>query len=130
MPNLDAHIRGFVEGDDLTIRRTIDRVESGLATGVKLTDAWLTVKANISDGDPGLVQKAITTTDVVGTGQIENDGAGDVDPVLRFDLLEADTRAIGPTERFYDIQVKTDGGAHYTGESGTIEAKDEITVAS
>ncbi len=130
MPNLDANIRGFTEGDDLTIRRTINRVRSGLAAGVTITNAWLTVKTLEADADPGLFQKAITTSDVVGTGQIEDDGAGDVDPIVRFDLTESNTRLIAATLRFYDIQVKTDGGARYTGESGRIIAKEEITLVS
>ena len=130
MPNLDSHIRGFTEGDDLTIRRTIDRVRSSLAAGVTITNAWMTVKTLQADADPGLFQKAITTADVVGTGQIEDDGGGDVDPIVRFDLTSADTRLIAATLRFYDIQVKTDGGARYTGEAGRIIAKEEITLAT
>lgn len=130
MPDLDARITQFVEGDSLSIRRTIDRTLSGLTTGVVVTKAWLTVKANEGDADPGLVQKAITTTNQAGVGQIEDDGTGDVDIVLRFDLTPTNTLAISTTGRFYDIQVLTDGGAIYTPEKGQIRAKAQVTTAS
>lgn len=129
MPELKAKIRDFVEGDALVIRRTIGRADSGLAAGATVTKAWMTVKAELDDIDPGLFQKVITTTDVPGTGQIENDGGGDVDPVLRFDWLPADTRAIGPTKRYYDIQIQLDDGTITTPERGTTEALDEVTLA-
>lgn len=130
MPNLSARIKDIVEGDSLAIRRTIDRTASGLATGVTISNGWMTVKKDQDDADPGLFQKAITTTDTPGVGQIENDGTGDVDPVVRFDLVAADTRLIAGDERHYDIQVKTNGAAIYTGEVGRISVVEEITLAS
>ena len=84
MPNLQARIKDIIEGDSLAIRRTIDRTSSGLQTAVTITSAWMTVKKEQPDADPGLFQKVITTTDTPGVGQIENDGTGDVDPVVRF----------------------------------------------
>jgi hypothetical protein len=128
MPNLDAKIEDFVEGDSFAIRRTVKRTASGLATGVTVTKAWFTIKALLADADPGLVQKEITTGDVPGTGQIEDDGGGDVNPVLRFDILAADTRAVGPTERYYDIQLLLSDGTITTPEAGTIEAVDDVTT--
>ncbi len=139
MPDLKAKIKAVVEGDALTIRRTIDRQGSGLASGATLTKAWLTIKSSFDDTDPSaLVQKEITTTDQPGIGQIEDDGAGDVDPVVRFDLLAADTEAIVDaarvtaglvTEKYYDIQVLTSAGGPYTGERGRIFTEPQVTDA-
>lgn len=131
MPTLDSRIDDVVVGDDLTIRRTIGFALTGFPTGTTINKAWLTVKAAIGDADPGLFQKAVTTSDVVGTGQIENDGTGDVDMVVRFDLLPANTTAIGPTKlREFDIQVKTAGGQVYTPERGQISGIDEVTIVA
>lgn len=133
MPTLDSKIIGLlVVGDDVSIRRTIDRTASGFTAGTTITDAWLTCKVSPADADgAALFQKAITTTDVPGTGQIEDNGTGDVDPILRFDLLPDDTVAIGPTLiRQFDVQVKTNGGQIYTPERGTINAIEQVTGAS
>ena len=130
MPTLDSQIRDIVMGDDISLRRTIDFVLSGFLTGVTITDAWLTVKAKQADADPGLFQKAVTTTNVAGKGQIENDGTGDVNMVVRFDLLPADTVAIDTLLRHFDIQVKTNGGQIFTPESGGIAATRQVTNAS
>jgi len=132
MPNYNATITGFAVGDDLLIRRTINRSASNLPTGVVIAQAWLTVKEDEADTDPGLFQKVITTTDVSGTGQIEEDGsasAGDADPILRFDLTTANTRTISNNHRWYDIQVKTDTGAVYTGEKGEIWGIGDVTIS-
>jgi len=129
MPNLSARIEDFVEGDAFTIQRTIKRTASGLATGITATKAWFTVKEALTDEDvAALVQKEITTGDVPGTGQIENDGTGDVNIVLRFDILTADTRAISTTERYYDVQVLLSDSTLTTPEVGVIVAVDEVTL--
>lgn len=120
-------------GDAVRRRVTIDRTASGVPAGVTITKAWLTVKAAVADADPGLVQKAITTSDVPGTGQIENDGTGDVDFVVRFDLTRADTLAIGTLaggKRYFDVQVLASDGNPYTAEIGVVYCCEaEVTQA-
>jgi hypothetical protein len=128
MPDLDARIDHFAVGDALTVRRTILRRKSKLAAGVTITAAWMTVKDALVDADPGRWQKVISTTDVPGTGQIEDDGAGDVNPIVRFDLLAADTRILD-VERFFDIQVLTSAGGPYTAELGKIAGVPDVTLA-
>lgn len=132
MPTLNGLINSHIVGDDLLIRRTIDRTLSGIPTGVTVTDAWFTVKMAplITDVDDtvNVLQKQITVTDVPGTGEIEDDGTGDVDIVLRFDLKDEDTRLIGTSHCDYDIQVKTDGGGIYTGERGEIWGTGDVTI--
>lgn len=134
MPNYNATISGYAVGDDLLVRRTINRSLSNLPTGVVIAQAWMTIKESETDADvDALVQKDITTTDVSGTGQIEEDGgasAGDADPILRFDLTDADTRTIGGNHRWYDIQVRTDTDAIYTGEKGEIWGVGDVTVST
>lgn len=139
---LDALIDDIVEGDAVAIQVTVPRTASKLASGVAVTKAWLTVKASYDDDDPGLLQKEITTSDVPGTGQIEEDGqtgGTDLDPVLRFDLLGTNTSALVDatrktqglyTDRYYDVQVFTDAGGPYTGERGTIRVYPEVTAAT
>ena len=131
MPTLDARIDDIVVGDDISIEVTIDFIDTGFPTGTTIVNAWLTAKVNSFDADTGLFQKAVTTTDVPGTGQIEIDGTGDVDMVVRFDLLPLDTTAIGiQLLRFFDVQVKTAGGKIYSPVSGFISGFREITQAS
>ncbi len=134
-----AKIEDVVAGDALTVRRTINRSESKLASGATITKAWLTIKDSFDDDDPGLVQKVITTTDVPGTGQIEDDGTGDTDPIVRFDLSGDDTILLTdaeqvtaglPTEKYFDIQVLTSAGGPYTGLTGRIYTSPQVTKAS
>lgn len=134
MPTLDGVIKKFVAGDDLSIRRTIDRDGDGesdfaMAPGVTVTRAWFTVKEDIDDLDAdAIVQKEITTGAVAGVGQIENDGAADADPILRFDLLPEDTAAIGMKAKEYDIQVLCSNLKTYTPERGRIYATSQVTL--
>lgn len=129
MPTLNSRIADIVVGDDFSIRRTIDRTLSEFEAGTTITKAWLTVKAEVSDVDPGLFQKEVTTSDVPGTGQVEDDGTGDVDMIVRFDLVPADTTAIGSKDlRYFDVQVLTAGGKIFTPESGRISGFNEVTV--
>lgn len=115
-------------GDALEVRRTIDRERSELTSGVVLDKAWFTVKDDLDDADAdAVVQKEITGTNQVGVGQIEDDGAGGTDPVLRFDLTASDTRAIEGARREYDIQVKTDSGEPYTAEIGKTVPTSDVT---
>lgn len=121
-------------GDAVRRRVTIDRTASGVPAGVTISKAWLTVKAVVADVDPGIFQKEITTSDAPGTGQIEDDGTGDVDFVVRFDLTRADTLAIGTLaaagKRYFDVQVIASDGNPYTAEIGRVYCcSTEITQA-
>lgn len=139
MPNLDARIVTFVPGDSLTVRRTIDRTGgddgTAMAAGAYVSKAWFTVKTLTSQGDGSAVfQKAISTNNVAGTGQIEENGqqaASNVNPIVRFDLVSTNTAAIGTTGRYYDIQIKLDDGTISTPESGQIRGRvAEITQST
>lgn len=118
---------GIVRGDVFSIRRTVNKIPSGRT----IVEAWLTVKAAIADVDASATfQKIITSTDVAGTGQIEDTGA-DGSAVLRFDLTAANTTAMtAGTSYFYDIQARTDTSDILTLESGTTSATSQVTIDS
>jgi hypothetical protein len=125
MPNLDDSISGFVRGDDLDIRRTIQNIPSGQT----LTDAWMTVRAtNLATV---IFTKQITTVLTAGQGQITDNGATDQEGAVWFQLRGGETGdtvllAAGTAYPF-DIQTKTSSGKFYTPVKGTITSTEEIT---
>lgn len=127
MPTLDGRIDNLVAGDDLQITRTI----TGVPSGATLSDAWFTVKSADADADAEkIIQKAITPTDVPGTGEITDTGA-DGTGAVRFDLTDVDTALLEPGREYvYDVQVKTDGGAIYTPEKGRIKSVQGVTTTT
>lgn len=114
-------IEGYIAGDDLDIERDV----TGVTVSDPLVKAWLTIKTAPSVADPGTLQKVITTSLVVGTGQITQDGSeedGNGVASLLVQLTAANTTTLGTTIRyFYDIQVKTSSGKVYTVEVGRIQ---------
>src|SRR3954469_5589099 len=72
MATLNGIITGNVSGDDIDVTRSV----SGVPATQTLALAWMTFKTNVTDADPGLLQKAITTASVAGTGQITDTGTG------------------------------------------------------
>lgn len=123
MSDLAVAISGFVVGDDLEIRRTVTDLPADIEA------AWLTVKRYPSAPDvDAVLQKAITTTDVPGTGQIVTAGGVGIDGDLRFDLIPADTTALTSyTTWAHDIQIRTSEGKVYTIEKGTIVLTGDVT---
>ena len=131
MPTLDALINDLVSGDARQLTRTISDIPSGELA----TDAWLTVKEHPDDADAAAVfQKAITTTNADGTGQITDAGSGTPWLVkVRFDLKDTDTALLVPGRTYYyDIQVKTDDPTLniYTPEKGRIQPVQGVTTAT
>lgn len=124
-------------GNDLDIQRDVP----GVSLSDPIVKAWLTIKVNRSDADPGVLQKIITTTQQVGIGQIAQDGStgnGDGTGSLIFQLTKADTTALGTAIRYYwDIQVKTAAGKIYTSSDpntgqtiGRLQLRPRVTVAA
>lgn len=122
-----ARITRFTTHSGGTARFTVQN----LPTGQAVTKAWLTVKADLADADPGLVQLTITTTPSA-SGAIEAAGLGpSTDAVLRFDLSEANTDAIGAnTDRWYDVKVLTDGPATGVVQFGIWTQSAGVTTAN
>ena len=126
VPDFRDRIDDFCVGDDLDVRRTI----RGIPAGQTVAEAWLTIKENEDDLDPAaIVQKNITTANVAGTGQIEDDGAGGT-AILRFDLTRVDTLLLSPDSAyFHDVQIKTSGDKISTPFRGMTLAKKQYTIA-
>jgi hypothetical protein len=120
---------GATLGDIASIRRTVNN----LASGRTVASAWLGVKASYSDADSAAIfaVKNITTTNVAGTGQVEDDGTSDGSAVIRFDLTNANT--ILPTagkSYYYGIKIKLDSGDELTIEQGTCAWQSAVVQAT
>jgi hypothetical protein len=125
MSALSTEITGFVVGDDLEIRRTVTDLPAAVAK------AWLTIKRLPSEPDADAkVLKAIAVTDLPGTGQIVTAGGVGTDGDVRFDLVPADTLALGIGRWVYDIQIGVAGGKVYTIEKGTLQLTMDVTKAT
>lgn len=113
-----------VQGDNLDIIRTIRDVPASQV----LTDAWLTVKAHVTDADlAAVLQKHITVTYVQGLGNITDTGADGTGAVL-FEITPTETAALTPRHDYvYDIQVKTDAGIYATPFGGYIRLVADVT---
>lgn len=126
MSIFNASIAGVVAGDDLDIERTFTSVPAGQT----LTKAWLTFKSVLADADPGLLQKAITTTAVPDVGQITDSGSTGIG-ALTFQLTGAETLALPVlVDVRYGIKVLTSAGKIYTVEQGTYLAVPRVTQAT
>lgn len=130
MPTFDATIDDLVAGDHRWITRSV----TNLPSGYLLDKAWMTVKTNpATDADPGIFQKAITTSNVTGTGQITDTGVSGTG-AIRFDLAVADTVLLTPgTEYTYDIQVRMSNGSYTiieTVEIGTVTTIQGVTATT
>lgn len=116
----------FVVGDDAEILCTITLVP----VGQEITKAWFTLKRRKTDADvAALVQKAVTATDVPGTGQITDTGLADQTAAVRFDIPAVNSTAI-PSGRAWpwDVQIKLTGGKIVTIAHGTMTWQEQITV--
>lgn len=126
MSILTGIITGIVAGDDLDVIRSVP----GVPATQTLTKAWLTLKTNVGDADPGLLQKAITSSLVSGVGQITDTGALGTGAIL-FQLTGANTLALPVgTNIYYDIKVLTSASKIYTVEQGKYYATPRITTAT
>lgn len=125
MPNFTGIITGIAAGDDLDIVRSVP----GVPATQTITKAWLTLKTSVTDADPGLLQKAITSVASGGVGQITDTGAAGTGSLL-FQLTGANTLALPFGPVFYDIKVLTSAGKVYTVEQGKYISTPRITTAT
>lgn len=114
--------KGIVRGDQFSIYRTV----RGLSSGITVSSALLTVKNTIATVDPGLFQKSITSSNVAGTGKIEDTGVSGI-AKLRFDFTSANTLLmVADTEYYFDIQVTLSDGSLLTLERGLTSANAQV----
>lgn len=93
--------------------------------------AWYTVKANISDADPGALQKKVTTSNSAGTGQITADGSGTSGAAsIRFDITHANTTALSPQPYLFDVKAETASGAMFYGAQGLLKVIQNVTTST
>lgn len=120
-------VRDIPRGDGYSFRYTALDIP---ATS-PVTKAWMTVKADTANADPGVFQKVITTTNVPGMGQIEDDGAVSGQAVLRFDLTPANTvlLKLRPDYDYFDVQLLI-AGVPTTPIGGDIGGLDQVTGAT
>jgi len=124
-------IEGFFSGDDLDIERDV----TGITVSDPLIKAWLTIKTAPSVADAqATIQKVITTIQVIGTGQITQDGSalnGNGTASMVFNLTAVNTALLGTGRKYYfDVQVKTLSDKVYTPDKGTIQLTQGITDAT
>lgn len=116
--------KGIVRGDQFSIWRDI----LSIPRGQLVSTAQLTLKSSLSDSDPGVFQKNVTTVSIAGSGQVEDQGSSGV-ARIRFDIIAGDTLAMTADQDYYfDIQVKLDNSDIKTVESGITSAREQVTV--
>lgn len=126
-PQYRQRIRDFVCGDSLRVERTI----LSLPTGLTVSKAWFTVKADATALDAAaIVQLSITST-LTSSGQITDVGTTSGDGALRFTLTPAQTLLLTPEQVYvFDVQVLLSDGGIYTPVIGTIVGEQQVTIAT
>jgi hypothetical protein len=127
-PLLNQVISGYVGLDNLSIPYTV----TDIPVGRTMTKAWLTIKTQKEDADPGILQKVITTAPQAGIGQITDPGASGTGQLL-FLIAPSDFSAaalVALVTYEYDIQVKFDDGGIATLELGKITFEQGVTAAT
>lgn len=115
--------RGIVRGDSFPIERIFTRMPNGIT----LDEAYLTLKEETADADPGIFQKHITTTNQAGIGHVTDDGATGTARV-RFDIAEADTLSMtADVDYYFDIQLVFSNAEKRTVEKGLTSATEQVT---
>ena len=98
--------------------------------GDPLAKAWLTFKQDMSDADPGVLQKVVTTTNSAGVGQITDGGSITGIATIRFDLTAAESAALSPRDYYFDVKVKTAGTSLAYGAGGLWHFYQNVTDAT
>ena len=134
MPTLNAVITSLVQGDGIDITVTVTKTTGNFVADA-ITKAWFTVKSKVTDSDANaLFQKVITTADVVGVGQITDDGAVSGTGSIRVELTNADTILLSGNKSYpFDLQLLTTSGGSikpYTPWAGVIKMTPEVTKAT
>lgn len=92
--------------------------------------AILTLKINIGDNDPGVLQKKPTTSFSAGVGQITDDGTTDGAAVVRFDFTAAQLAALSPQTYIFDVKLKTAAGLFFPGAQGRCDLIQQTTTST
>lgn len=120
--------------DRLRLTQGADEIynaKANVSAADPLVLAILTLKINIGDADPGVIQKKITTSNVAGTGQITADGSTTSGAAIcAFSFTAAQTAALSPQSYFYDVAMKTASGARFPGSQGRVDVTQQTTTST
>lgn len=103
---------GTIQGVDYTYD-----ADTRVNTGDPLVGALLELRNNLEDA-AAVMSKSVTTTNVAGTGQIENTGAVGNVAIIRFDVFATDTIALSPRDYFFNVKCTTASGAVFYAARG------------
>jgi hypothetical protein len=92
--------------------------------------AILTLKKDINDADPGVIQKKPTSSFVSGVGQITDTGTTDGTAVIRFDFTAAQLAALAPMQYVFDVKLKTTAGLFFPGAQGRCDLIQQTTTST
>ena len=118
-------IDDFTAGNTYAFVRSVNAPSNGIDTP---SDAWLTVKANLSDNDSMAQFKLHITTTASANGQIVVNS--DNSSTLNFVVNVSDSYNMAPSSTFiYDIKVKMlPTGYVYTLETGKLFTTEGVTT--
>lgn len=92
--------------------------------------AIVTLKKDITDADPGVLQKKPTASFSAGVGQITDTGSTDGTAVIRFDFTAAELAALPARQYEFDVKVKTTAGLFFPAASGRCELIPQTTTST
>lgn len=123
----DAAGNDPARGDHAAIVRTVTSVPAGDT----IDKAWLTIKAELGDGYPILLQISVTpATNLSTVGRITDTGA-DGTAGFQINIQPADYAALQADIKYvYDLQVRTLAGIISTLERGTVKFKQDVTTTT
>ena len=127
LPAMTAYnrdLQSIVRGDTKKIERTF----TNLPSGITVYQAWLTVKVDPADADPGLFQILITPT-ATSAGRIVDTTTTDGQISLYFNISGAQSNSAALGVRYcYDIQIADNiTNNRYTLTMGTVTFVDGVT---
>lgn len=125
--NLDVELRNYVAGDNLRI----SRLYTGLAGGIDVLKAYLTIKHREKDVDANAILQKQINSELQASGRILDDDTTGGSIELYFDLSKDETALLTPVIPYhYDVQIITTASGVYTCEKGVMVMHQGITDAS
>ena len=108
------HSFSMYRGDTKSINLTVTD-DDGVAVDLTGAEVWLTLKSAVTEADPGVLQKKVTSH----TTPLEGKTSITIDP--------ADTDSVSPDDYLYDIQLKQAAGTISTLLQGAFKIRADIT---
>jgi hypothetical protein len=109
-------IEDFYRGDTVQFNITL-KDSQGMPIDINGATIYFTMKLSTKEGDPGDLQKVVTTHTYPDNGQSQ--------VVLSHD----DTKNLEPTKYFYDFQITMQTGEVYTFDAGKVNVLPDVTLS-